>query len=260
MGTAQVQGDLWGARAQDWAALQERCHLPAFEIVLRKLALDSTTRYLDIGCGTGLATQLAALHGAQVSGLDASTASIEIARERVPGGQFAIGEMEELPYSDRSFDAVTAFQAFQYAANPARAFEEARRVTRPGGKVAMVLWGRPEKCEMRAIFQALSTVLTTRTRDISAPLDCSDTETIEQLLHQVGLRLVETGEVDCPFEYPNEEMAFLAIGSWELGVRAMRAAGEERVREAVLESLAHYKRKAGGYRLHNTFVYFLTLA
>src|SRR5258708_32380580 len=137
MGTAQLQGTFWSERARYWATLQEQTLLPAFETVLTKLAVGDTTTLLDIACGTGLATWLSSLRGARVSGLDASGASIEIARGRVPQGSFAIGEMEELPYPDHLFEVVTGFNAFQYAANPTRALQEARRVAKPGGKIAV---------------------------------------------------------------------------------------------------------------------------
>src|SRR6476646_2965671 len=92
MGTAQLQGELWSARARYWALLHERVLLPMFEVVLTILRVDNTTSLLDIGCGTGMFAMLAAARGATVSGLDASPVSIEIARERTPGGAFAIGE------------------------------------------------------------------------------------------------------------------------------------------------------------------------
>ena len=149
MGTAQLQGGLWAERAYYWATLMERNELPFFETVLMKLALDSTTALLDIACGTGQFVQMAALHGAQISGIDASAASIEIARQRVPSGTFAIGEMEELPYADHSFDAVTGFNAFQYAATPVHALQEARRVTKPGGKVAILWFGANHRIARR---------------------------------------------------------------------------------------------------------------
>jgi len=260
MGTAQLQGGLWAERAYYWATLMERNQLPFFETVLMKLALDSTTALLDIACGTGQFVQMAALHGAQVSGIDASAASIEIARQRVPSGNFAIGEMEELPYADHSFDAVTGFNAFQYAAIPTHALQEARRVTKPGGKVAMVAWGKPEDCETDVTLKALGTLLPPPPPGAPAPLALSEPGVVEGLLHQVGLRLIETGEVDCPYEYPDEEIAFKSIGAAGPAVRAMRAAGEDRVREVILQSLIPYKRSSGGYLQKNKFRYFLTLA
>jgi ubiquinone/menaquinone biosynthesis C-methylase UbiE len=78
--------------------------------------------------------------GARVSGLDASEALIAIARDRVPNGDFRIGELERLPFSDSSFDLATGFNSFQYAANPVAALTEARRVAKHGSKVVVVTW------------------------------------------------------------------------------------------------------------------------
>jgi SAM-dependent methyltransferase len=260
MGTAQLQGDLWAERAYYWATLLERTLLPAFETVLMKLAIDNNTTLLDIACGAGQFAQMAALHGAQISGIDASAASIEIARQRVPSGNFTIGEMEELPYPDHSFDVVTGFNAFQYASNPVHALQDARRVTKPGGKVAMVVWGKPQDCETDVTLKALGALLPPSPPGAPAPLALSQPGVVEGLLQQAGLRLIETGEVDCPYEYPDDEIAVLAIGAAGPAVRAMRAAGEDRVRGVILQSLIPYKRSAGGYLQKNKFRYFLTLA
>ena len=58
------------------------------------------TELLDAGCGAGLAAQLAAERGAVVSGLDATSALLAIAAERVPNGEFAAGDLESLPYGE----------------------------------------------------------------------------------------------------------------------------------------------------------------
>jgi SAM-dependent methyltransferase len=80
--------------------------------------LESTTEHglLDVGCGTGGAAFLAAGHGARVAGLDASLDSVEVARERVPTGDFRVGDMESLPWPDGSFDVVTGSNSFQFGA------------------------------------------------------------------------------------------------------------------------------------------------
>ncbi len=125
MGTAQVQGQLWGARARDWAEVQERVALPLYQAVLQKTGIGKGTSVLDIGCGAGSFCEMAARLGAHVSGMDASEALIAIARECVPDGHFRTGEMEELPYGDQTFDLVTGFSSFQFAANPVKALKVA---------------------------------------------------------------------------------------------------------------------------------------
>jgi 2-polyprenyl-3-methyl-5-hydroxy-6-metoxy-1,4-benzoquinol methylase len=72
MGTAEANGKLWGHRAEEWAELQEQTALPLYNQVFDALKVSSQTRYLDDGCGSGLALSEAGRRGAQVSGLDAA--------------------------------------------------------------------------------------------------------------------------------------------------------------------------------------------
>jgi ubiquinone/menaquinone biosynthesis C-methylase UbiE len=89
--------------------------------------------YCDVGCGSGIAALMASQRGARVWGLDAAEKLIEIARARVPSGDFRVGEMEKLPFLDGMFDLVTGFAAFNYAARPLAALAEARRIVKPDG-------------------------------------------------------------------------------------------------------------------------------
>jgi ubiquinone/menaquinone biosynthesis C-methylase UbiE len=79
---------------------------------------------LDVGCGSGLALQLAAKRGASVSGLDASAGLLEVARQRLAEADLRQGDVEQLPWADDSFDAATAFNAVQYATDPVQALRE----------------------------------------------------------------------------------------------------------------------------------------
>ena len=88
MGSAQAQSQVWGVQARNWADLMEKMALPIYHVVLDKTNVSRGTRLLDVGRGTGMATQLAAQLGAHVTGLDASKAELVIARERVPSGNF----------------------------------------------------------------------------------------------------------------------------------------------------------------------------
>ena len=94
-------------------------------------AIEPGDRVLDIGCGSGVFLRLAADRGAEVSGLDASSALLELAAERVPGADLRTGEMEDLPFTDDSFDLVAGFNSFFFAEDMAAALREAGRVTRP---------------------------------------------------------------------------------------------------------------------------------
>ena len=60
-----------------------------------------------------------------------------------------------MPYADASFDVITGFNAFQYAASPQAALAEARRVARAGGAIVVATWGLPEDCDAAGRLKAL---------------------------------------------------------------------------------------------------------
>ena len=127
-----------GARAQDWAEIQEGTCRPAYLAVFDRVALRTGMAYFDAGCGAGMAAQIAAQRGARVSGLDAAEKLLAIARTRTPAGDFRVGELEDLPFPDNVFDLVSGFNSFQYAGNPAVALREARRVAKAGARVVVM--------------------------------------------------------------------------------------------------------------------------
>ena len=92
--TSQSNGRLWGARARDWADVQEGQCAAAYHAVLAHAGVGPGTRHLDVGCGAGMAAMLSAARGATVAGIDAAEALLDIARERTPGGDFRHGDLE----------------------------------------------------------------------------------------------------------------------------------------------------------------------
>ena len=179
--SGDVNGRIWGLRAADWANIQEAQCAPAYHTVFDKAVVGSRTRLLDAGCGAGMALSLAADLGASVSGIDASAALLEVARTRLPNAHLAHGDLEELPFEDDSFDVVTGFNSFQYAANPTNALQEARRVTRSGGKVFIMTWGAPETMEATALVAALKPLLPPAPPNANGPFALSVPGKLEEL-------------------------------------------------------------------------------
>lgn len=258
MGTALIHGPLWGARARDYTDTVEEVERPLFETVLDAAGVGPGVRLLDVGCGPGLAAQLAAQRGAQVAGLDAAEASLSIARERTPEGDFRAGEMEDLPWADNTFDVVTSFNAFQFASDLVNALREAWRVARPGGRVAMVVWGREEGCESAATVAAVGKLLPPPPPGAEGPFALGVPGRVEALLEQAGLTPLSSGEVECPFEFPDLETALRGIIS--AMVVAARQVELQVLRKAIADSLAPFRTSAGGYRQRNTFRYVIASA
>lgn len=259
-GSAQAQGALWGARARDWAEVQEPAHLPLYRAVFERLGVGPDTDLLDVGCGSGLACALARERGARVSGIDAAAPLIDIARKRVPGGEFETGEMEVIPFRDRSFSAVTGFNSFQYAARPANALAEARRLACNGAPVVMVTWGDPRDCEAAAYLSAVGRLLPPPPPGAGGPFALSDEGALGGLAREAGLRTLDVEDVDCPFIYPDRDTALRGLLSAGPVVKAIQASGEAAVRDAVSGAIEPFRRDDGTYRMENKFRYLLAVA
>jgi SAM-dependent methyltransferase len=248
-GSAAVNGELWGERARDWAELQEGQHRTDFEECISATGIGHGTKVLDLGCGAGGFCRQAADAGASVTGIDAAPALIEIAHERVPGGRFDVGDIQFLPYDDDRFDVVTGFHSLPFAADPAAALAEARRVTEPTGSLFMVVFGREERNELAAVLRAIRSLLPAAPPGSPGPLALSGPGRLEELVARVGLTVAADGHIDKAYEYADQQTALRAIRSAGLTVLAERASGEAAVTNAITSALAPYRTSTGGYRL-----------
>jgi SAM-dependent methyltransferase len=251
--TADINGKLWGARASDWANIQEGMVRPVYEAVLERAGVKSGTRYLDVGCGAGMAAQMAAARGAQVSGIDAAEALLAIAKQRTPKGDFRRGDLEDLPFGDGSFDVVTGFNSFQYAGNPAVALGAARRVAKPGGAVAIVTWGNPEGMEAASLVAAVRPLMPPPPPGAPGPFALSDETALRRFASDAGLKPVEVFDVDSPFIYTDEATAIRGLNSAGVAARAMENSSEQAVTDAHAKAIAPYRQPDGGYRIKATF-------
>jgi demethylmenaquinone methyltransferase/2-methoxy-6-polyprenyl-1,4-benzoquinol methylase len=117
--------------------------------------LDADDRVLDVGCGTGFATEGLLQHTDEVHGLDQSDGQLSKAFAKF-GKQgdvrFYRGDAERLPFQTNSVDALWSSGSIEYWPNPVDALEEFRRVTRPGGTVLVVGPDYPDS----TLFQKLA--------------------------------------------------------------------------------------------------------
>ena len=100
-------------------------------------------RVADLGCGEGYLTVEAARWASKVTAVDRSAAVLQRARglaerRHVNNVAWKRGELEQLPISDNTVDVAMLSQALHHAQHPARAVEEAVRITVPGGRVLVL--------------------------------------------------------------------------------------------------------------------------
>lgn len=254
MGSAEVQGELWGRNPQAWADGAENAMHGLYEAALDALEPVHGLSHLDAGCGAGLALQLSAARGATVTGLDASAGLLAFARTRLADADLRVGEIEELPFAEASFDLVTAFNSIQYAVNPAQAVAELGRVCRPGGRVAIGVWGDPSRCETEALFSRLRS-LAPPPPGAPAPLAISDSGIVEGLLSAAGLHVNGGAEVPVALEFADIDQAWDRHSAAGPLQKVVEIAGPDRVRSVLTEVLETDRKPDGTLRQDNVMRY-----
>lgn len=100
---------------------------------------------LDLGCGTGSMSLLAAEQGHRVTGVDSSPAMIDLARAKLAGrdAAFLLGDAVEPPVGEQRFDVVLVRHVVWALPDPGRALRHWRELLRPGGRLVLVegVWG-----------------------------------------------------------------------------------------------------------------------
>jgi SAM-dependent methyltransferase len=255
MGTAEVQGSLWGARARDWAELQEPAWRPIFREALIAAGVGPGMRVLDIGCGAGGALVVARELGAEPTGFDASSRLAEVARERLPGARIDIGDMEALPFAAESFDRVTGFNSFQFAGDIVRALAEAGRVCRKRGRVMMFVWGRRADCELvSGVLPAIMALMPPPPPGAPpAPFDFGEPGVVEGLMERAALAPEAAADQDGVLVYPNLDVAVRATLSAGPSARAIEHSGEAALKAALDEAFRPFVRSDGSVALKNRF-------
>jgi SAM-dependent methyltransferase len=258
MGSATVQGQLWGTQARDWAAFGEQICLPLQGAALDAAHVTEGTRLLDAGCGAGLLALLASLRGAQVTAIDAAASLLDIVRERVPSADARQGDLERLPFVDGSFDAVTAVNSVFYAADMDAAMRELARVVRPGGRVVITAWGPPERCEVLAdLFSKVGPLMPPPAPESEPahPGALSEPGALAAVLTRAGLHVVDEGEVACPIVFPNAEISWRAHRSAGPNQLAIAHSGEPAVRAIFADVDRAHTRPDGTIRYENVFLW-----
>ena len=101
-------------------------------------------RWLDVGCGTGVFTELLVERcaPAEVHGIDPAEPQLALARAQPVGrtAQFEVGDAMALPYGADRFDAAVMALVIFFVPDPAKGVAEMARVVRPGGAVAAYAW------------------------------------------------------------------------------------------------------------------------
>jgi SAM-dependent methyltransferase len=253
MGSKAIQGHLWGQNPKDWATIQEPTGNVGYTYVLNYLKPKSGNLLLDVGCGSGIFSNLAAAKGATVTGIDASEPLLAEAIARNASIKFLAGEMEELPFTGSGFNIVCGFNSFQYAASTKNALTEARRVLKDEGKLAVMIWGNKEDCEAAAYLKAIGSLLPPPPPGAPGPFALSENQLLENTLQEVGFTIIDNNDLDSIWDYPDLEIALRGLLSVGPAAKAIEINGIEKVRNTVVKAIEPYVKDNGHIVFKNKF-------
>jgi ubiquinone/menaquinone biosynthesis C-methylase UbiE len=196
--------------------------------LLAWLALPPGSRVLDIACGTGIVARLAAPQtGAtgMVVGLDLHGGMLAVARAQAPTGVWVQGSATALPCATAAFDVVVCQQGVQFFPDRLAALQEMARVLRPGGRVALVVWGPlADNPGHAALAQGLTQHLGPAVAAVlHTSFSLGDAEAVQRLLVQAGFRHVVLSHLVKTLRFASPE-AFVRV--WVRGSVLGRAGVE----------------------------------
>lgn len=109
-------------------------------VIVESLRFAGAKTVVDVGCGEGRLAARLLDEGFEVAGADPSARAIEKAREKVFAARLELAGAEQLPFEDKSFDAVVFLNSLHHvpAESLPGALGEARRIARPDAPILIV--------------------------------------------------------------------------------------------------------------------------
>lgn len=220
--------------------------------LLGAVRLRSGARLLDVATGPGALAAEAAHRDARPVGIDLSPQMIELARRLHPAIEFREADVEHLPFTDDTFDAVVCAFGLGHFPRPEVAVAECVRTLLPGGRIAFSWWDDPSRQRIQGIFRdAIAEVGVSLPPDVPQGHNVyrfSNTGEFLRLLEGAGLIEVAVTEHTTTYSIPDTETLWRGgLGSLLLTGAAIRhqdKTTQDRIRTA-------FERCAGVYKSAN---------
>jgi SAM-dependent methyltransferase len=251
---------MWAAVADAWAAHADEVDERGAELteaMLERTHPRPGERVLERACGVGGAGLAAAGRVApdgEVVLSDVASEMTAIAARRaaargVGNVSARVLDLDAIAEPDGSYDVVLCREGLMFATDPAAAAREIRRVLRPGGRVAVAVWGRRERNPwLGVVFDAAAAQLgrPVPPPGIPGPFALADAQRLQTLLVSAGLAEVTVEEFPVPLRAPSFEAWWKRTSALAGPLATLLAALPEEAKQALQERLR------GAARAHET--------
>jgi ubiquinone/menaquinone biosynthesis C-methylase UbiE len=211
---------------------------PLANDLVRVASLRAGERVLDVGCGTGVVTRLAAEQvrpGGTVAGLDVNAGMLAVARSITPpdmGIEWYEGSAESMPLPDGAFDVVLCQLSLQFVADRLRGLWEMRRVLTSNGRLVLNVPG-PAAPMFEILADAMGRHIAPQAAGfVRAVFALNEEAELEDLLKAAGFRHVNVQAETCELALPApRDFLWQYVGSTPLADVVVEA--EEEARSAL---------------------------
>jgi len=241
-----------------WKAQLKR----AQDKLLEMVDLKPGEKVVETSCGTGLVTNRAAKQvgsDGEVFATDISDKMVEIAKagaEKLSQKNITFLQMdaEVLKFEDNSFDAAICALGLMYFPFPVKGLQEMHRVLKPGGRVAVAIWGERKNCGWADIFPIVDQFVASEVCPMFFQQGTGNT--LEQSMKTAGFRNIKTIRFHQKLIFKNDEHALTAAfsgGPVALAYRKFDEKTKENVHKEYLHSISGF-RQNGRYEIPGEFV------
>jgi SAM-dependent methyltransferase len=197
-----AQAEAWnGYEGEHWASHADR--YDGVNSGFNPFVLDLVSpsdRVLDIGCGNGQLTRVAAARATSATGVDLSGPMLATARSRsaeIPNVTFEQGDVQVHPFPEGAFDLAVSRFGVMFFADPVAAFANVHRALRPGGRLAFLCLTALAGTDLGRVFGAMAPYLPQPTGpDGSGPTSFADPAHTRAVLTDAGFDGVECTHVE----------------------------------------------------------------
>jgi SAM-dependent methyltransferase len=265
-GYRRTSREVWQAMAPGWERWRSQLAAALWPVrgwLIGKLGPQPGETVLELGAGTGeTGFEAAAIVGddGRLISTDFSPEMVEVARRRgselgLSNVDYRVIDAERIELDADSVDGVLCQSTYMLAADPAAALAETRRVLRPGGRLALSVWGAPERNPWASIG---GMILIERGHmpppEPGAPgvFSMASEERTRALLDGAGFRSVRSEEVPVRFAFGDlddyEQWVLDVAGPFAMLVRGLPEDERELLKARLREAFVPFATD-GGYKL-----------